>query len=379
MQRRLVIISFLCMIFPVLASGQVNIRLFASSDQRLAVFSVNTGKYEMDIFGEGSFEITPGENIIISEFNDRLLIKARNREAIVCDSVFLSGRTGEDSFSLRVNGIRQYYSGDLHCYGDLGSLVLINLCDIESYIAGVVRAEGGSGKNIEYCKTQAVIARTYMYKYFKKHVTDRFNLCDNTHCQVFNGTSNDTMIIRAALETKGQVILTPDSTLITAAFHSNCGGETSPSEYVWLTSQPYLRKVTDPFCTGSRNAKWQATMSLEEWRNYLEKMGYKGDESNPAVLNFSQKARQTDFKAGSFSIPLYQMRADLKLRSTFFSFTATGDSLVFNGRGYGHGVGLCQEGAMMMALKGFDYRQIINFYYSGVVIADIRDAVIEEE
>ncbi len=379
MQKKLIIFSFLCIFSPVLASGQVKIRLFAASDKGIAVFSVIGGNYKVNLFGEGSFETAPGEIIIISDFNDRLLLKARNREAIICDSVFLSGRTGEDSFSLRVKGTRQIYSGDLHCYREFGSLLLINICDIESYIAGVVRAEGGSGKNIGYCKAQAVIARTYMYRYFDKHVLDRFNLCDNTHCQVFSGISSDTMIIRAALETKGQVILTSDSTLIIAAFHSNCGGETSPSEDVWLTSQPYLRKVTDPFCTGSRNANWRTAMSIEEWRDYLEKMGYKGDEGNPSVLSLSQKVRQTDFKAGDFSIPLRQIRTDLKLRSTFFSFTATGDSIIFSGRGYGHGVGLCQEGAMMMALKGFDYRQIINFYYSGVVVADIGDAVIEEE
>jgi len=66
------------------------------------------------------------------------------------------------------------------------------------------------------------------------------------------------------------------------------------------------------------------------------------------------------------------------LRSSFFSVSAKGDSVILNGRGYGHGVGLCQEGAMVMATKGFDYRQIINFYYTGVVLADIKEAKSEE-
>jgi stage II sporulation protein D len=66
----------------------------------------------------------------------------------------------------------------------------------------------------------------------------------------------------------------------------------------------------------------------------------------------------------------------MNLRSAFFSVYAVGDSIILKGRGYGHGVGLCQEGAMMMAAKGFDYRAIINFYYSGVTISDIKNAVI---
>ena len=112
--------------------------------------------------------------------------------------------------------VRRYvriYSGDLQCISDLGVLVFINICDVEQYIAGVVRTEGGPGKRIEYLKSQAVIARTFMYKHFERHLIDRYNLCDNTHCQAFNGISTDTLITRAALETKGLVVLDRDSTL----------------------------------------------------------------------------------------------------------------------------------------------------------------------
>ena len=66
----------------------------------------------------------------------------------------------------------------------------------------------------------------------------------------------------------------------------------------------------------------------------------------------------------------------MNLRSTFFSVVPEGDSIILKGRGYGHGVGLCQEGAMVMAAKGFNYKQIIDFYYSGVIISDIKNAVI---
>jgi stage II sporulation protein D len=365
------------MYMPALATGQVRIRLFSGYDSGSAVFSVVEGKYELDLYNNNPVGIKAGEIVIITGLNDHLVVKTRNKPGIICDSLFISGKTDNDLFSLRTDDVRRFYSGNLHCYRDMGTLLFINTCDIESYVAGVVSAEGGPEKHIEYFKTQAVIARTYMYKYFEKHILDKYNLCDDTHCQAFNGISDDTVIIRAAQETRGQVILGPDSILIIAAFHSNCGGETAPAEDVWLTSQPYLKRIIDPFCTASRNAKWQKSMSLEEWTGYLGKMGYDTDTGDASLLNFSQKTRLKGYKAGDFSLPLRQIRTDLNLRSTFFSLSVEGDSVIFSGRGYGHGVGLCQEGAMVMAMKGFDYKQIINFYYTGVVIADIKNAVAE--
>jgi len=366
---------FLFIISEIFSIAQVKIRIFANQTPESAIFSVTEGVYELNTFTGNRWMVKSGDLVAISKFSNRLVVKVMNDNAVVCDSVFLEGKTGKDLFSLRISGkniLRQNYSGDLKCLPDLGTLLFVNTCDIESYIAGVVRSEGGSGKFPEYFKTQAVIARTYMYRYMEKHAADHFNLCDDTHCQVFHGLTGDSLIIRAALETKGEIITGPDTLPIIAAFHSNCGGETVPSEDVWLTSQPYLRKVTDPHCNNSRNARWSVTMSTEAWTAYLKKAGYIGDAS---LLNFSQSTRSTFYKAGSFSLPLRQIRSDLNLRSTFFSVLVDSDSVVLKGRGYGHGVGLCQEGAMSMAAKGFNYRQIIGFYYTGVSIAEINEIV----
>jgi stage II sporulation protein D len=204
---------------------------------------------------------------------------------------------------------------------------------------------------------------------------DRYNVCDNTHCQAFNGLSSDSLLNEAVLETKGLVILDKDSALIISAFHSNCGGETLSSEDVWLSGLSYLKSVVDPYCLSSKNATWQKSFSMNEWVKYIRKAGYSGKVDDPSVFNFIQKSRLADYKTGTFTLPLITMRSDLNLRSTFFSLNAKGDSIVLTGRGYGHGVGLCQEGAMVMAAKGFKYPEIINFYYSGVFISDIKNAV----
>jgi stage II sporulation protein D len=131
----------------------------------------------------------------------------------------------------------------------------------------------------------------------------------------------------------------------------------------------------DPYCTSSRSATWTKSFSKAAWISYMSKIGYKGSIQDPAVFNFEQKSRLTNYTSGSFSVPLRTLRADLNLRSTFFSVSVEGDSVILNGKGYGHGVGFCQEGAMAMALKGYRYKDIINFYYSRVTISDIKNAV----
>lgn len=359
------------------ANSQVRIRIFAAYTPESAVIAVAAGSYELDHFNGVTTTVGSRSPVIITRYNGRLAVKSGVSEALICDSVRFRGLTGNDRFYVRLNGVtvaRREYSGDLACYPDLGTIVLVNKVSTDNYIAGVVKAEGGSGKGIEYFKTQAVIARTYMYRHLNKHLPDRYNLCDETHCQVFRGLTVDSLIIRATALTAGKVILGSDSSLIIAAFHSNCGGETASSEDVWLTHQSYLRPVTDTYCRLSRNAAWEKKLSLAEWVASLRRCGYTGSASEPSSFSFVQLRRQANYRTGTFSVPLKTIRADLGLRSAFFSVAADGQGIVLRGRGYGHGVGLCQEGAMAMAARGINYEQIIKFYYTGVIIADIKDA-----
>jgi stage II sporulation protein D len=375
------IIKFLILLLtllPVVCSGQVKIRLFADRKPESAFFTVKQGKYEIDMFNGDKILLETGETAMISKYAGRLAFKIRNKPGFAVDSISLTGVSGDDAFSLKLKDLSasKLCNGDLKCLPDLGTIMLINSIDVEKYVAGVVKAEGGTGKNIEYFKTQAVIVRTYMYRYNGRHLQDGYNLCDNTHCQVYSGTCDDPVINRAAAETKGMVILDKDSVLIISAFHSNCGGQTSSAEDVWLTSVPYLKSVQDPYCTGSRNSVWQKSISGNEWVKTLTNAGYKGNSDDLTAFRFAQSSRTANYRIASFSIPLKNLRESLDLRSTFFSVIPEQDSVKLSGKGYGHGVGLCQEGAMAMASKGFNYNQIIDFYYSGVKIMDISLAKI---
>jgi stage II sporulation protein D len=379
MFKKLILIFFINTLLALLTYAQVRIRLFSSQTPESALFSVTGGNYELEIYNRESLSVVKNETVLITRFNGKLAVKKGLDKGFICDSLLLLGKTGNDFFSLRINDgipIKQFYSGDLQCYPDLGTLVMINKCNIESYIAGVVKAEGGSGRNKEYFKSQAIFARTYMYRYFNKHLSDRYNVCDNTHCQAFNGLSPDSEIIRSAMETRDLVILDHYGFLIISAFHSNCGGETSTPEDVWLTSLPYLKSVVDPYCITSHNAFWEKRLSLDDWIGLMKKSGYEGKTDNPSVFAFIQEKRQDSYRIGSFTVPFNTLRMELNLRSAFFSVIVDGDSILLKGRGYGHGVGLCQEGAIAMAEEGRSFLQIIDFYYTDVIITDIKNAVI---
>jgi stage II sporulation protein D len=378
MKLRLPLTLLLSFYFGLLSS-QVRVRLFTDLTPDYAIFTVQSGHYNLSSDSGRSISAGIGEMLIIARYKEKIVAKKRNGESFIGDSIEFKGSTGEDYFTLQIyqpGSLKRNYTGDLKCFSDMGTLLLVNTMDIEKYIAGVVMAEGGGRKNEEFFKTQSIIARTYTCKYINKHIIDRYNLCDDTHCQAFNGITGDSLIINAVRHTSGLVITTPDSILIISAFHSNCGGETSPSEYAWVTSQSYLRRVSDPYCQNSPGALWERKISINEWTDYLKKNGYHNIVTDPSVFNFVQTRRVPDYITGSFTMPLRTIRNDLDLRSSYFSLSVAGDSLVIKGKGYGHGVGLCQEGAMVMATKGFTCKQIIDFYYSGVLILDIKNAVL---
>jgi stage II sporulation protein D len=374
MIRRTLLVIFLASCFFPSAS-QVSIRLFTELRPEYVFFKALNSTFTIDFFDGKPLFLRPGESCIISRYGGKVAVKPQYGQGFSADSVRFADNSGSGEFNLSAGTgqIQGRYAGLLDIKPDLGGLLIINTCDAEKYIAGVVKAEGGNGKTLEYFKTQAVIARTYTWKHIDKHKSDHFNLCDGTHCQAYFGMTDDKLIIRAVDETKEQVIATFDSVLIISAFHSNCGGETSPSEYAWLTSQPYLVKINDPWCAESRNYAWQKPISLTEWTAMLRRNGWSGSYIDAREFAFSQPARVLDYSTGGFSLPLRIVRNELGLRSSWFSVEPEKDTLILRGKGYGHGVGLCQEGAMVMASQGKLYDEIIKFYYPGVIIMNIEN------
>ena len=117
-------------------------------------------------------------------------------------------------------------------------------------------------------------------------------------------------------------------------------------------------------------------MLTEDWLSYLKlKHNYPIDneEDKEAALNFRQDTRKIYLECNNSRVPLKNVRLDLQLKSTFFSISPINkDSVLFVGRGYGHGLGMCQEGAMRMARLGYSFTDILNFYYQNIQLIDLH-------
>ena len=291
----------------------------------------------------------------------------------------LDRKSGFKIRSLTHKSKHRYYWGGLEIGLGEKKLKMVNIVELEDYLPGVVESESGSDQNIDYYKIQATISRTYARRHIQKHVEDGYNLCDHTHCQVYRKRSMRNPDIKKAVEeTKGLVLVDSDINLISALFFSNCGGQTCNSEDVWNTELSYLRSIKDPFCKSMPHYYWKKEIRTDAWVGYLHKKmpdyyKLKDGFNEKFKVNYDQGKRRLYYSNAGYSVPLTEIRTDFNLRSTFFSITEKDDNVVFRGRGFGHGVGLCQEGAMKMADLGYSYLEILKFYYSGIHLIHLDD------
>jgi stage II sporulation protein D len=321
-----------------------------------------SGIFQMNIDGDSiqlkTFEKTIGKysaiKMIASQNDCAFKIKSVQPESKV--------RTYEDNLTVSLTADRKQF-------------LLINKVDIEKYIAGVVESESGKRSSLEYYKLQSILCRTYLLAHIARHLPEGFQVCDDVHCQAYLSRTIDIDIKKAVYDTRGLVVVDNDLNLITAAFFSNCGGETCNSQDVWAMSTTYLKSVKDTFCLNQPHAHWKREIPLEDWKSYLQlKHKYPVEDSLKLsdATSFAQaNGRAIYFTDKDLKIPLKIIRADFQLKSTYFSIDQVGNTIVFNGRGYGHGVGLCQEGAMRMADLNYSYKEILNFYYKDVHLVDL--------
>lgn len=262
------------------------------------------------------------------------------------------------------------YQNDFEITVGEKDLTIVNLVDMTNYLSGVVESEGGGGRDSEYYKVQAIMCRTYVLKNLKRHANENFSVCDRVHCQAYHSMLRFTNEIRSAVNATDDLILVDENyDLAGTYFHANCGGQTSEAAYVWNTNLPYLQAFKDTFCVYTKQATWEKRIPQQKWADFLvNKYNYPIYDSvfGPMLFNFNQPDRMGFFQSPSLGIPLRDIRHEFQLKSTYFSCYPEGMDVVIRGKGVGHGVGLCQEGAMKMAKYGFNYRQISLYYYPGL-------------
>lgn len=342
--------------------------------QNITVVPAAGGYRLTDIEGQTVAELEKHQPVEIALMGEHCGITMGDSTFYVRSEVMLQGHRWENFFVIQVEG-HSYRMYDDHLVVRAGGegLVMVNRVAVDNYVAGVVQSESGWMRHQEYYKVQSIIARTYALRNGGVNGHSGYHVCDGVHCQAYYGRSGYPEIIQAVALTRGDVVVDEQGELINAVYHANCGGETVASENAWQRPKSYLKSVTDSFCVQQPGALWSANIPRSEFFGFLEQYFSinPSPEQEEQLLHFTQLSRKHVLQPFD-EVRLTLLRTRFNLRSTFFSFSPFDDMIYVRGRGYGHGVGLCQEGAMVMAKKGYSAAEIIRFYYRGVAIRTLE-------
>ncbi len=289
-------------------------------------------------------------------------------------------RPGE---AVRVEGRR--YRGGLLLEALAGRLALVNVVGLEDYLRGVLPREVEARGPMEALEAQAVAARSFAVWELGRSAGKAWDLDDSSDSQVYGSREAERPATdRAVRETRGQVLAWKGRVARTY-FHSNSGGATANAGEVWgsgAPTPPYLRGVDDPWSEGGPHYRWKWSVPLEEAGQRLRAAGLlKGGlrAVRPGARSWNGRWRTlvlVDDSGRTHKVGANAFREALgpdRLRSTHFSLADRDGILEFRGRGWGHGVGLSQEGAFAQARAGWDYRAILYFYYPGTTLATLRE------
>lgn len=375
MKRLLVI--FLSVLYLGGFSQDIKIGLFYKYNLRSTLISPVFGQYRMVGDNSKTIVLNPNSIIYLTLINNKIQVKNTSGVVGYFSKINLTGTKSFNTIRIKADRPKlraREYEDDLTIDVVNGKIRMINIVNLENYIAGVVESEGGTKAGKEYYKTQAILCRTYALENFHKHDADGFNLCDDVHCQAYKSRAKHSdLIVEATSVTKGLVIVDTSLSLITAAFYSNSGGMTSASECVWLQPRSYLKSVVDTFSVGGNNYSWTKKISYSSWVSYLKRNGfYISSSTRGPDFVHADFSRRKYYQFGNDSIAYTRIRSAFKLRSAYFTIDYQDGFIILNGRGYGHGVGLSQEGAMAMDDQDYSYKEIIKFYYQNVFIVSLR-------
>ena len=261
--------------------------------------------------------------------------------------------------------------------------LLTTLCvPLEEYVAAVVAAEAGNFDSDQALQAMAVAVRTFAVHFRGRHKSESFDFCDTTHCQDFHLSAVDDRIRAAVEATDGELLWYQGATAATY-YHQNCGGRTADGNDVWPGHKlPYLSEHVDPYCSRKNSGNWQTTLNKPD----LQKALLDGDLHPPdnwrtiEIQSRTQAGRVLKLRlvgdgsggervsASSFRFAVDRVLGWNQIRSDLYDVRDNGQQIVFSGRGSGHGVGMCQTGAVQMGHEGKSYRDILSFYYPGTLL-----------
>ena len=353
----------------------------------------------------GSLELLDGDGNLVGIGQDRLTAQPVDASPIVVRRV-------EYGIGYDFHGFEdRTYRGSLQVTVDRrGRLAAVNVVSLEELLKGLVPAEMFARAPIEALKAQAVTARgEVLAKVGTKHVGDPYLLCSEQHCAVYKGLSGEAESSSVAVEaTRGEALFSSDHRLVDSVYSAVCGGHTEDNDVVWGgPANPYLRgrpdlldrEVAPPpsknvaaFLSSDAPAacrlatlaqpgkyRWERRFTREEVDRITGALGI-GAFRTITVLERGVSGRSRSIEI-SGSLGTVQVRGELKIRKLFGMLNSSlflvdverspsGEvqALIFRGGGWGHGVGMCQLGAIGRAERGQDYKSILRHYFNGAEV-----------
>ncbi len=375
--KKISLILTLIFAFNFIAFSQSNspetlrIRIFSDKNIEEVMFIPSFGSYYLETEKGDKLKLSKTSKLNIKDLDGQIEIKINDTIYKKANKINITS-SGLKSFfqikPLKPQITERRYEDGLEITSKNKSLFIINVVKTENYIAGVVQSETwGATTNIDFFKVQAICCRNYLMNNLEKHAEQGYNLCDGVHCQAYKTRANKKEVTEGAYKSKGEVIVDAEGNIIETLFHSNSGGITVNAKDVWGKDVPYLVSVEDSFSVGGKHYQWEKYIKLKDWLNYFRNKGLntKDKEVEDALLNFSQ---QEGRKTNIMGISLKTIREDFDLKSTYFNVQKWGGEVKLTGKGYGHGVGMSQEGAIKMCEEGYEYWEVIEHYFKGVKV-----------
>lgn len=382
------------------------------TDRRLAVFLI--GIFIFTLLSGYCYPATQVNiRVCVASGKDRVLVQVKGHykiEAINSDLVLRKGRylkkryikptisglmLGDTEF--KIYGIRIVPKKDATIFIDKMrfrgivdimrtkklELTVINHLDIEKYLYGVLQHEVPYYWPMEAVKAQAIAARTFAL-YRRETMRERdYDVTSDIYSQVYGGRARERWRSRRAVDlTKGK-FLVYERKVLPAYYHSMCGGHTENAKIVFDIDLLPLKGRPCPYCKGAAGMYWKAAFSYKDIEKRLKKYGI-----NLKGINFivegkrdasgRLKSIKIRHSKGVKEIKGYKFRLALGpnvIRSTNFTIRITPKGVMFRGKGWGHGVGMCQWGAFGMAKRRFNYKAILKFYYPGAEIKNYAEVI----
>jgi stage II sporulation protein D len=254
--------------------------------------------------------------------------------------------------------------------------------EIEEYVSGVVVKEMGEDWPVEALKAQAVVSRTYLIWKMYTNKKNNYHIENSIYHQLYKDCQNKA-IKSELFKTKGEILLTESEELVPVFFHACSGGITANPSDVWEGKYSVNYSVQDPYSENTPFSLWEKNIS----KSYLSKIfGCPIEKIEILERDHSNRVKFLKIISKNGNIKIYRgidfrdkvnknteiyFSNPYVIPSTLFEIEDKGDTIVFNGKGYGHGVGLSQYGAKKMAEIGFNYKDILKFYFPNLQIKKV--------